>query len=116
MAVTREEVLRVAALARLRLEPREVERMTAQLNAILDHADALGAGDAGAVDEGDDAAAPPPLRADEPPADPLAFGPERLAPAWADGFFTVPRLSAHEGQETRDAGSSPDGGRGDRDP
>ena len=37
MAVSLDDVLRVAALARLRLDPAEVERFTAQLNSILDH-------------------------------------------------------------------------------
>ena len=36
MAITREEVRRVAALARLRLEPDEEERLTADLGHILD--------------------------------------------------------------------------------
>jgi hypothetical protein len=47
------------------------------------------------------------MRADAPGADPLAFPPERLAPAWYDGFFTVPRLSAmqHEATEPEDTES-----------
>ncbi len=36
MAITREEVARVAALARLRLEPADVERLTGDLDKILE--------------------------------------------------------------------------------
>lgn len=38
MTLTREEVARVAALARLRLSESELERFTAQLAQVLDHA------------------------------------------------------------------------------
>jgi aspartyl/glutamyl-tRNA(Asn/Gln) amidotransferase C subunit len=37
------------------------------------------------------------LRADEVRPAPLAFGPDRMAPAFREGFFLVPRLSAFEG-------------------
>jgi aspartyl-tRNA(Asn)/glutamyl-tRNA(Gln) amidotransferase subunit C len=94
----RETVMRIAALARLRLDRDEVERLTAQLNDILRHVEALGAvdvagveGGAGAVGVAGGAA---PLREDVPGADPLARPPAELAPAWMDGFFTVPRLAA----------------------
>ncbi|MGH7893550.1 MAG: Asp-tRNA(Asn)/Glu-tRNA(Gln) amidotransferase subunit GatC, partial [Candidatus Binatia bacterium] len=36
MAITREEIRRVAALARLRLQPAEEERLTADLDHILE--------------------------------------------------------------------------------
>lgn len=41
MALTRDEVRRIAALARLRLEPVEEERLTGQLAAIVDYIDRL---------------------------------------------------------------------------
>ena len=103
MSVTRAEVLHVAGLARLRLDDAEAERLTRELNGILEHMDALAAADR----EGDVAdaapASPAPLRADDAAPDPLAFGPAELSPAWHDGFFTVPRLASHE-----DAESDPD--------
>lgn len=37
MALSQQEVLHVARLARLRLDPEELERMRSQLSAILDH-------------------------------------------------------------------------------
>jgi len=93
VAITREEVERVAALARLRLEPAEVERLTADLGHILDAFTRLGQLDTTGVEptahvEVLDA----PLRADEvtnPPA-----GDEALANAPArDGRrFRVPKI------------------------
>lgn len=115
MSVGPDEVRRVAELARLPLGPGEVASMTRQLNRILEHVDALAEADAEAVGEAegavegangaglpgesmapDDAAGPTPLRADRPGADPLATPPSELAPAWADGLFTVPRLASHD--------------------
>lgn len=50
MAITREEVRRVAALARLRLEPAEEERLTADLDHILEAFARLRAVDTTAVE------------------------------------------------------------------
>jgi Asp-tRNA(Asn)/Glu-tRNA(Gln) amidotransferase C subunit len=36
------------------------------------------------------------FRPDEVKPWPLAFGPEKLAPAFKDGFFLVPKLGAFE--------------------
>lgn len=110
MAVTPEDVRHVATLARLRLSEAEAERMVGDLNGILRHVDELAE-----LEEGTGTAGPPaaggteltggpgageaaPLRADTPAADPLAFGPAALAPAWVNGFFTVPRLASHEAE------------------
>ncbi|HEY1015487.1 MAG TPA: Asp-tRNA(Asn)/Glu-tRNA(Gln) amidotransferase subunit GatC [Herpetosiphonaceae bacterium] len=41
MSLTTEQVERVAHLARLRLDPEELERMRAQLSSILDHIETL---------------------------------------------------------------------------
>lgn len=115
MAVTTEDVLRVADLARLRLEPEEVAALTRELNGILEHVDALAAAgpapdpDPAAGETPDGEAAGAPLRVDTPGADPLAVEPRAMAPAWADGHFTVPRLASHapdawdgDGREERD--------------
>ncbi|HEX6940173.1 MAG TPA: Asp-tRNA(Asn)/Glu-tRNA(Gln) amidotransferase subunit GatC [Longimicrobiales bacterium] len=100
MAVTREDVLHVAALARLRLSPEEVERFTAQLNGILSHMEELNAIDV----EGIEGVAGvtewvAPLRAEDVAPDALAGPPSALAPAWRDGFYTVPRLAAMDAGE-----------------
>lgn len=110
MSVEREEVLRIARLAKLRLEEHELERMTGDLNSILAHVDALealagsgdGAAGSAAPGGGDDGAAPvgserpwsaalPSSRPGERtasadvPVDPAGF-----APDFRDGFFRVP--------------------------
>lgn len=95
MAVTRDQVRHVARLARLRPDDAEVERLTRELNSILEHMDELAEADVGGVDAvGGVAEGAAPLRMDEPGADPLVRPVADLAPAWADGFFTVPRLAA----------------------
>jgi aspartyl-tRNA(Asn)/glutamyl-tRNA(Gln) amidotransferase subunit C len=48
-ALTRKEVEEIARLARLHLEPDELERMQAELGAILEHVAALAAVDTAAV-------------------------------------------------------------------
>src|SRR5690606_7027151 len=103
MAVSRDDVLRVAALARLRLEPAEVERFTAQLNSILDHIGALGRAQGAAARAGEPADWPAPQRDDAGAPDALAVPPADLAPAWEDGFFAVPRLPALDVAALEDA-------------
>lgn len=93
MAIGREDVRRVAELARLRLSEEELEVFTPQLADILDHIDQLGEL-GGGTSAADDRRAP--LRDDVVDPDPLAFPPERLAPEWRDGLFIVPRLSSQE--------------------
>ena len=93
MAVTPEEVRRLAALARLRLDEAEVAAMAAELDAVLEHVRVLGRADGpdapppAAVDPG-----APPLRPDAFGADLLHRTPDMLAPGWQDGYFVVPRL------------------------
>jgi aspartyl-tRNA(Asn)/glutamyl-tRNA(Gln) amidotransferase subunit C len=98
MSVTRAEVEAVAALARLRLDAADAQRMAVQLSGILAHMDVLRS----VATEG----VPPfsiaaedvlPPRADQPGTDPLHVPPAELAPAWRDGFYTVPRLDAQRG-------------------
>jgi aspartyl-tRNA(Asn)/glutamyl-tRNA(Gln) amidotransferase subunit C len=97
MAVTREDVLHVATLARLALDETSVPRLVSELNGILEHMEVLKkvdtAGVMGAEGVGD---AGMPLRADGGPAYPLARSRDEFAPEMRDGFFLVPRLSTHE--------------------
>jgi aspartyl-tRNA(Asn)/glutamyl-tRNA(Gln) amidotransferase subunit C len=93
VAITRDEVRRVAALARLRLEPAEEERLTADLDHILDAFAKLQALDTTGV---------PPARALAEPATPLRddavtnpdAGEELLAnaPAPEGRYFRVPKI------------------------
>ena len=97
MAVSEEEVRRVAALARLGLDDARIPTIAAELNGILAHMDVLskvktsaiaavtGVGTAGT-----------PLRVDGGNQIPLARPRDAFAPAMRDGFFLVPRLATHE--------------------
>ncbi len=111
MGVTPEEVRHVAELARLRLDASEAERMTVDLNGILQHMEALAEAERGddapenAATAGGDGEAP--LRPDVPGPDPLAFGPEGNAPSWEGGFFTVPRLASHRAEPGDDEEVAP---------
>jgi len=93
MALTREEVLHVAQLARLSLEPAEVELFTRQLNDILAYVQKLQEVDTQGV---------PPMAHVVPVAN--AFRPDLVetcpererslanAPAREEGAFVVPRV------------------------
>lgn len=88
-----DDVRRIAGLARLRLDDDEVRTFTAQLNDILAHVEELrsaGEGEGGAAPEGQGAT----LGADDPGPDALLLAPAEIAPAFEEGFFTLPRLAA----------------------
>ncbi len=95
MALSPEEVRRIAALARLRLSPEEERVLGGQLSAILDHVAQLAELDVSGVPPMTHALAPgevPAPRADEvrpglPPEEALAN-----APAREGTCFKVPRI------------------------
>lgn len=97
MAVTRDDVLHVASLARLALDEESVPRLVRELNGILEHMEVLRKVDtkgvAGAEGVGDAAM---PLRADGGPPYRLAHAREEFAPEMRDAFYLVPRLATHE--------------------
>lgn len=97
MAVTEAEVRKIADLARLSLEGQDVPSVTAQLNSILSHMDALTAVDTSSVDPiagiGADGT---PLRGDSVAPHPMRMTAAALAPESRDGFILVPRLATHE--------------------
>lgn len=93
MAITIEEVRRIAQLARLRLTPEEERRYAEQLSDILDYAGRLG--------EVDTSAIPPtasvlslraPLRPDEVRPCPSRNKILRNAPSEEEGMFRVPPI------------------------
>ena len=90
MSLSPEEILHIARLARIALTPADVDRLTAQLSAILDHFAALAAVDT----EGLDPTAHPltltnVMRADVVTAS-LTHGEAMAnAPEAEDGFFRV---------------------------
>jgi aspartyl/glutamyl-tRNA(Asn/Gln) amidotransferase C subunit len=99
MEVSRDDVRKIATLARLRPQEDAVERLTRELNGILGHIRLLeevvieGADEAhwNSVDRA-------PTRDPSLAADALAEGaPSTIAPDWRDGFFAVPRLPALDG-------------------
>ncbi len=98
--IDEQEVREVARLARLKLDDAEAARLADEMSGILAHFDALDRFEGEA-----DAAGPPGrdleprTRADAPGADPLAWGPEEMAPDWRGGFFLVPRLPALGGDD-----------------
>lgn len=92
-ALTREEVAKVAALARLRLSEAELERFTAQLTQVLDHAADLAALDlAGVAPTAHpfhlvNVVRPDEVRSSLTPEEVLANAPEAR-----EGRFVVPRI------------------------
>ena len=97
MAVTREDVLHVASLARLALDEAAVPRLVDELNGILMHMEVLQKVDtAGVVAAEGVGDAGMPLRVDGGLPYPLAHPRESFAPEMRDAFFLVPRLSTHE--------------------
>ncbi len=93
MAITLDEVRHIARLARLRLTPKEEERYTEQLSAVLEYADRLRRVDTtGIPPTASVLGVPAPLRSDAVRPGP---GRNRLlsnAPATEDGMFRVPAV------------------------
>jgi aspartyl-tRNA(Asn)/glutamyl-tRNA(Gln) amidotransferase subunit C len=100
MAVTREDVKHVAALARLGLTDERAGQLTAQLNTILQHMEVLARVDTSRLEPvvgvGAESA---PLQDDKGPAVSLDRPIDEFAPQMRDGFFIVPRLASHETAE-----------------
>ncbi len=106
MAVTPDDVRRMAELAALRLRDEEVRELAEELGSILEHMDALREVEPGDAEPSGTAGAAP-LRPDRADPDPLADGPGVRAPGWQAGFFTVPRLASHEAEaEEGDSGGT----------
>jgi aspartyl-tRNA(Asn)/glutamyl-tRNA(Gln) amidotransferase subunit C len=97
MAIGKDDVRHVAALARLSVPESQLPELVAQLNGILSHMDALGRvntkGVIGTEGVGDAAM---PLRMDVGPPIPLVHPISAFAPEVRDGFILVPRLATHE--------------------
>ena len=88
MKIDRDEARRIAALAHLEFDEAGLDRMAAEMTAILTYIDqlkeveGLEATNAGAT----------PLRADEVQPGVPRDAVERNAPAWRDGQFVVPKV------------------------
>ncbi|MEX2531562.1 MAG: Asp-tRNA(Asn)/Glu-tRNA(Gln) amidotransferase subunit GatC [Gemmatimonadota bacterium] len=99
MAVGPEEVRRIAALARLRPDEAMTDRLTAELNGILEHIRTLEEADVSSVEAAVRLPEEPVLFRDPSltPDSLLGGAPASGAPDWRDGFFTVPKLPALDG-------------------
>jgi aspartyl-tRNA(Asn)/glutamyl-tRNA(Gln) amidotransferase subunit C len=97
MAVTRDDVLHIAELARLGVDEARAEALTRELSAILAHMEILSQVDtASRPTAGATEATGTPLRPDVG-VPPLMKGTlDSFAPLMRDGFFIVPRLATHE--------------------
>ena len=93
MSIDRDEVIRIAELARLEIPEGQIERLAGQLSQVLDFAATIQQLDLKGCEPTVFAPADAPLRADEPdgrrltPAQALAAAPEG-----EDGFFLVPPI------------------------
>lgn len=100
MSVSRDDVERIARLTELRVEEDAVGPLAVQLSRILEYVARLNEVPAGETVRpfvaGPDAIR---LRADEVRPWPLAVSPAKLAPAFREGFFTVPRLGQFDSAE-----------------
>ncbi len=100
MSVTHDEVLKIAQLAELEVSPETLSVLAEQMSRILEYVAQINSVPAS---EGVKPFVPGPdavrFRADEVKPAPLAFGPAKLAPAFKDGFFLVPKLGQFEQEE-----------------
>ena len=106
MSITREEILQIADLARLRLTDPEAENLSHDLSQILEYVDTLASLDLPEEERfGVGPTAAPEREAGEIPPDPMAHPPTESAPDFRDGFFVVPSPPSLGGGD--DPGGSP---------
>lgn len=97
MAVTRDDVLHIAELARLGIDDARADALTAELSSILAHMEVLSQVDTAQVPPAAGVGAGgTPLRPDATIAPLMEQTLESFAPSMRDGFFIVPRLATHE--------------------
>ena len=100
MAVTREDVQHVAALARIGLSDERALSLVAVLNTILGHMEVLSKVDTSRLEPVVGVGAEGlPLQRDKGPSVPLARDLDDFAPSLRDRFLLVPRLATHETAE-----------------
>jgi aspartyl-tRNA(Asn)/glutamyl-tRNA(Gln) amidotransferase subunit C len=95
MKIDRTEAGRIAALARLEFDDAGLDRMAAEMTAILEYIDQLRSVDVSGVEAVIDDA-PTPLRPDVPHQSLDREAAERNAPQFRDGFFVVPPIIGGE--------------------
>jgi aspartyl-tRNA(Asn)/glutamyl-tRNA(Gln) amidotransferase subunit C len=94
MALSGDDVARLARLARVAIPPERLSEVAADLDAVLVELSSLEKVDTVAVEEATGVgAASLPLREDSRDAVPLVVSPMAFAPHFVDGYFVVPRAS-----------------------
>lgn len=103
MPVSDRDVLHIAALARLGVDPGRLPSLVSELNGILEHMEVLTSVDGGReMSDVGESRSETPMRSDVGESSiPLAIPRETFAPEMRDGFFLVPRLATHEGDGER---------------
>jgi aspartyl-tRNA(Asn)/glutamyl-tRNA(Gln) amidotransferase subunit C len=97
MAVTREDVLHIAELARLGIDAARADELTKELSAILAHMEVLSQVDTARVPTtAGVGTGGTPLRPDAGGPPVMKGTLQSFAPLIRDGFFIVPRLATHE--------------------
>jgi len=100
LAVSHDDVLHIADLARLAVSPSRLDDLVRELNGILAHMDVLREVETGEAEDDNAYTGLPaistPLREDMSGPTPMALPLESIAPAMRDGFIIVPRLASHE--------------------
>ena len=103
MSITGDDVLRMAARARLRLSVSEAAALTADIRMILEYVDSLASAP---VSEGPASDLGPPQAPergeDKLSIDPLTTPPSQFAEHFRDGFFVIPSPPSLGGTSDRD--------------
>ena len=96
MAVTTEDVAKIAGLARLDIDQERLPTFVAQLNSILGHMEVLQKVDTTSLPHAPNGVEQMPLREDIVDPAPMKLSADGLTADARDGFILVPRLSTHE--------------------
>lgn len=97
MAVTREDVLKVAKLANISVDEGKLDTLARELDSILAHMGELDKVETQRVQPAEGlSSGGQRLRADHGPSDPLSSALAAIAPETRDGFLIVPRLVTHD--------------------
>lgn len=98
MAVTRQDVVKVAKLANIAVDEGKLDALAHELDSILEHMEELAKVNTERVLPAEGlSSGGQRLRPDHGPPDALALPPAAFAPEMRDGFLVVPRLATHEG-------------------
>lgn len=94
--IQRDEIVKVAKLAKIQTTELEADSLTTDCQAILGHFKKVSQLDLTKTAPAGSLEREAPLREDKVDPDPLEVPLEANAPAWREGFFVLPRLPAHE--------------------